>query len=195
MLKCWLVVGLGNPEGKYFASWHNLGFQTAEAFADKNNLVFIKKGNQSICDYKVADNKVFVLKPLTYMNLSGQAVVAVARKYKIASENIIVFCDDIYIDVGNLRVTVGGSGGGHNGLKSITELLGTNSYIKIRIGAKPEAEIKGNTADYVLGKIPPETKPTVAEAIKNAITVATRILSGENLETIKGEYNKRNASN
>jgi PTH1 family peptidyl-tRNA hydrolase len=128
------------------------------------------------------------------MNLSGQAVVAAARKYKIAPENIIVFCDDIYIDIGNIRVTAGGSAGGHNGLKSVNELLGTGGYIKVRIGAKPDGEIKGNTADYVLGKIPAELKPLTDAAINDAATVAEQILLGESLDLIKGEYNKRNAS-
>ncbi|MDR1917622.1 MAG: aminoacyl-tRNA hydrolase [Christensenellaceae bacterium] len=192
-MKCWLIVGLGNPEGKYFDTWHNLGFKTAEKFAGEHGVDFKKKGNQLLCDYNENGNKVFILKPLTYMNLSGQAVVAVARKYKIAHENIIVFCDDIYIDTGNIRVTKGGSAGGHNGLKSVNELLGANDYIKVRIGAKPTGEIKGNTANYVLGKIPTEIKPQIDTAITDAVTVAEQILLGESLETIKGEYNKRNA--
>jgi PTH1 family peptidyl-tRNA hydrolase len=191
-MKCRLVVGLGNPEGKYFESWHNLGFKTAEKFAAKHNIEFQKKGNQSICSYNENDNKIFVLKPLTYMNLSGQAVVAVARKYKIQPENIIVFCDDIYIDIGNIRISKGGSAVGHNGLRSVNALLGTADYIRVRIGAKPKDEIKGNTADYVLGKIPAEIKPKITDAINDAVTAAEQILLGESLEIIKGEYNKRN---
>jgi PTH1 family peptidyl-tRNA hydrolase len=194
MLKCWLIAGLGNPEGKYFETWHNLGFKAAEKFASQNKLEFKKKGNQCICDCKIGDNRVFVLKPLTYMNLSGQAVVAAARKYKIAPENIIVLADDIYIDVGSVRVKRGGSGGGHNGLKSVTELLGTGDYIRVRIGAKPLCEIKGNTADYVLSKIPAEAKAAVEAAATAAAAAAERIVSGESLETVAGGYNKRNAA-
>jgi PTH1 family peptidyl-tRNA hydrolase len=163
-------------------------------FAAGHNAEFKKKGNQSICDYNENGSKVFILKPLTYMNLSGQAVVAAARKYKIAAENIIVFCDDIYIDTGNIRVTAGGSAGGHNGLKSINELLNATNYIKIRIGAKPAAEIKGNTVNYVLGKIPAELKPQIDIAINDAVAAVNQILLGESLEIIKGEYNKRNAA-
>jgi PTH1 family peptidyl-tRNA hydrolase len=191
-MKCWLIVGLGNPEGKYFETWHNLGFKTAEAFAKDSNLSFVKKGNQSICSFNKDGNKIFVLKPLTYMNLSGQAAVAVARKYKIPPENIIVFCDDIYIDIGSIRVSRGGSSGGHNGLKSLTELLGTADYIRVRVGAKPFGEIRGNTADYVLSKIPAELKPQINDAVNDAVTAAQQILLGESLEIIKGEYNKRN---
>jgi PTH1 family peptidyl-tRNA hydrolase len=194
MLKCWLVVGLGNPEGKYFDSWHNLGFRAAEEFAARHKIEFKKKGNQSIASYIENGGKVFVLTPLTYMNLSGQAVVAAARKYKIPPENIIVFCDDVYIDVGGIRVSKGGSAGGHNGLKSVTELLGTADYIRVRIGAKPAGDIRGNTADFVLSKIPAKTKPYIAAAVFDATTAAEKILAGVGLEIIKGEYNKRNSA-
>jgi PTH1 family peptidyl-tRNA hydrolase len=191
-MKCWLIVGLGNPEGKYFSSYHNLGWSAAEKYAKDYNLEFKKKGNQLIVSHITDNCKVFVLKPLTYMNLSGQAVVAVSRKYKIAPENIIVLCDDIYIDAGSIRISNSGSAGGHNGLKSINELLNTNAYIKIRIGAKPKNEIKGSTADYVLSKIPPEIKPQIDKAIEDGVSAVKKFISGEKTEIIKGEFNKRN---
>jgi PTH1 family peptidyl-tRNA hydrolase len=192
-MKCWLAVGLGNPEGKYFNSWHNLGFVTAEKFADGYAMEFKKKGNQLIAVNNIGGNKVFVLKPLTYMNASGQAVVAVARKYKIDPQNIIVFADDIYIEIGNIRISNGGSAGGHNGLKSINELLNSTDYIKVRIGAKPEKELRGDTADYVLSKIPEKFNPQIADAIADAVTATTQIISGKDLGIVKGEFNKRNA--
>jgi PTH1 family peptidyl-tRNA hydrolase len=191
-MKCFLSVGLGNPEGKYFNSWHNLGFLAAEKFAANHNAEFKKKGNQLIAEMKIADNKVFVLKPLTYMNLSGQAVLAVVRKYKIPVENIIVFTDDIYINIGSIRVTVGGGSGGHNGIKSVNELLKVTSYTKIRIGAKPKNEIKGNTADYVLSAINCEVRPHVDESINIACKAALEIISGGGTETVKGKYNHKN---
>jgi len=100
-MKTFLVVGLGNPEGKYFETWHNLGFKAAERFA--GNLTFTKKGNQLITSTHENGNKIIILKPLTYMNLSGQAVVAVCRKFKIPTEQVIVFVDDIYLDIGTVR--------------------------------------------------------------------------------------------
>ena len=172
----WLVVGLGNPEGKYFETWHNLGFKAAELFAAGQP--FKKKGNQLLYQTKIGNDKIIVLKPLTYMNLSGQAVVAVSRQYKIPPERVIVFVDDIYLDIGTVRLKKSGSSGGHNGLKSIAELLKATNYVKIKIGAKPQTEIKGNTADYVLSKIPAELQPQIADSLTAAVTLAKEVIAG-----------------
>lgn len=193
MKKCFLVVGLGNPEGKYFNTWHNLGFLAAESFANSQECQFKKKGNQLLAETVIGENKVYILKPLTYMNLSGQAVLAVVRKYKIAAEDIIVFCDDIYIDIGNVRITKGGSGGGHKGLHSVNELLKTTEYIKIRIGAKPVKEIKCGTADYVLSKIGNDVREKVNAAVINAADAAGEILSGSEIAAVQSKYNAKNA--
>ena len=175
-MKTFLVVGLGNPEGKYFETWHNLGFKAAERFA--GDLTFTKKGNQLITDTHEKGNKVIILKPLTYMNLSGQAVVAVCRKYKIPAERVIVFVDDIYLDIGTVRLKKSGSAGGHNGLKSINELLQATTYTKIKIGAKPTTDIKGNTANYVLAKIPEDQRDAVNTAIDTAVQIAHDVIAG-----------------
>lgn len=175
-MKTFLVVGLGNPEGKYFETWHNLGFKTAERFA--GDLTFTKKGNQLITDTHEKGNKVIILKPLTYMNLSGQAVVAVCRKYKIPAEQVIVFVDDIYLDIGTVRLKKSGGAGGHNGLKSINELLQATNYTKIKIGAKPTTDIKGNTASYVLAKIPENQRDAVNTAIDTAVQIAHDVIAG-----------------
>ena len=175
-MKTFLVVGLGNPEGKYFETWHNLGFKAAERFA--GDLTFTKKGNQLITDTHEKGNKVIILKPLTYMNLSGQAVVAVCRKYKIPAEQVIVFVDDIYLDIGTVRLKKSGGAGGHNGLKSINELLQATTYTKIKIGAKPTTDIKGNTASYVLAKIPEDQRDAVNTAIDTAVQIAHDVIAG-----------------
>ena len=175
-MKTFLVVGLGNPEGKYFETWHNLGFKAAERFA--GDLTFTKKGNQLITDTHEKGNKVIILKPLTYMNLSGQAVVAVCRKYKIPAEQVIVFVDDIYLDIGTVRLKKSGGAGGHNGLKSINELLQSTTYTKIKIGAKPTTDIKGNTASYVLAKIPEDQRDAVNTAIDTAVQIAHDVIAG-----------------
>ena len=175
-MKTFLVVGLGNPEGKYFETWHNLGFKAAERFA--GDLTFTKKGNQLITDTHEKGNKVIILKPLTYMNLSGQAVVAVCRKYKIPAEQVIVFVDDIYLNIGTVRLKKSGGAGGHNGLKSINELLQATNYTKIKIGAKPETDIKGNTANYVLAKIPDSVRPTIDTALDTAVQIAHDVIAG-----------------
>ena len=185
-----LVVGLGNPEGKYFATYHNVGFVAADVLATKMDATFKKNGNQMLCDFQVDDDKVILLKPLTYMNLSGQAVVAVARKYKIAPENIIVIADDLYIDKGNIRISFGGSGGGHNGTRSITELLGSNKYTRVKIGIKP-IKAPHSTADYVLKKIDAESKPLIDEATQKAVEAVMMLLGGEAIAKVQNIYNTR----
>lgn len=175
-MKTYLVVGLGNPEGKYFETWHNLGFKAAERFA--GNLTFTKKGNQLLTSTHENGNKVIILKPLTYMNLSGQAVVAVCRKFKIPTTQVIVFVDDIYLDIGTVRLKKSGGAGGHNGLKSINELLQATDYTKIKIGAKPATDIKGNTANYVLSKIPDTDRATIDTALDTAVQIAHDVIAG-----------------
>lgn len=187
--KAILAVGLGNPEGKYFNTYHNIGFLCAERLAQELGVEFKKKGNQLIakCDFG------FILKPLTYMNLSGQAVQAVIRKYKIEPENIIVFLDDLYIDKGNIRVTFGGGAGGHNGLRSINEIIGTNQYIKIRIGIKP-VDTKKSQSDYVLSKISKDEGVCFDDAMKKAVEAALMVINGEGLPKVQGMFNATNSS-
>ena len=185
----WLIAGLGNPEGKYFQTYHNVGFLVADEIAKKSGAEFRKKGNQMVAD---APNAL-ILKPLTYMNLSGQAVVAVMRKRGILPENVIVICDDLAIDKGNIRVAFGGSSGGHNGLKSVTELTQTDKYIRVRVGIAPPKTIKGNTANYVLSRIDGESQPLLDQAIDKAVAAVTAIISGEPLPKIQGAYNVKNS--
>jgi len=218
--KTWLVVGLGNPEGKYFQTYHNVGFLAADALAARLNLQFKKKGNQLLAQCTINNEQCIILKPLTYMNLSGQAVLAVARKYKIAPENIIVFTDDLYIDKNNIRITLGGSHAGHNGIHSINDLLKTNQYIKIRIGirtsqsenlaslrsvrtplrenlaplrsVKSEKPLKSTTADYVLSKIDKDSRPQIDHAIEKAVNVAMSLIGGETISKMQNLYNTVN---
>jgi len=190
--KRWLLVGLGNPEGKYFQTYHNVGFLSADALAIRLDLQFKKKGNLLVTDYTTSDSKVFILKPLTYMNLSGQAVLAVARKQKITPENIIVFTDDLYINKGNIRITLGGSHAGHNGIRSINDLLKTNQYIKIRIGIKSEKPLKSTTANYVLSKIDEESRAQIDHAIEKTVNVAMSLISGETVSKMQNLYNTVN---
>jgi PTH1 family peptidyl-tRNA hydrolase len=187
MKNAWLVVGLGNPEGKYFNTYHNLGFLCAEKLAAEMATEFKKKGNQLIA--KSGD--VFILKPLTYMNLSGQAVKAVASKYKIEPDRIIVFVDDLYIDKGNIRVSFGGGAAGHNGLRSINEILGTNQYIKIRVGIKA-VDTKKSQSDYVLSKIDAGDKFYMEHAVQRAVIASGALLRGQGLAEVQAHFNQTN---
>jgi len=183
-----LVVGLGNPEGKYFSTYHNIGFMTAESIAKVLECEFKKKGNQMLA----TAGRTIILKPLTYMNLSGQAVVAVCRKHKIPPENVVAIADDLYIDKGHIRVSFGGSGGGHNGLKSITELLGTPKYARIRVGIRPEKE-PHSMAQYVLSKITKDEQPLIDKSIHDAGAAAIAFIQGDTIEHLQGKWNSRNA--
>lgn len=179
MNKTFLVAGLGNPEGKYFNTYHNVGFITVE----KLTADFQKKGNVLISK---TDNAV-IIKPLTYMNRSGEAVVAISRKLKIPPEQIIVVYDDVEIDSGNIRVRFGGSSGGHNGIKSITQLLGTDKFYRVRIGIKPLKPV-ANLANYVLSKI----KDINTLGFTHAEEAIHDIMQGVALELIQQKFNKTN---
>ena len=173
-----LIVGLGNPGREYEKTRHNAGFIAMDFFAYKKGVGFSEKHGGLFNKIRVGDNEVFLLKPLTYMNLSGQAVVAVCRKFKIPTTQVIVFVDDIYLDIGTVRLKKSGGAGGHNGLKSINELLQATDYTKIKIGAKPATDIKGNTANYVLSKIPDTDRATIDTALATAVQIAHDVIAG-----------------
>lgn len=145
-----LVAGLGNPGSKYAHNRHNIGFLAADRLADSFRAgPWSKKFQGEVCEARLKDDRLFLLKPHTFMNLSGESVAAAARFYKIAPENVIVFYDELDLPIGKLRVKQGGGHGGHNGLKSIDAHLG-NDYWRVRIGiGRPEH--KDAVTHYVLG--------------------------------------------
>jgi PTH1 family peptidyl-tRNA hydrolase len=185
-MKKWLAVGLGNPEGRFLRTYHNLGFVCADLLAEKLGLEFKKRGNQML-----AKGDALILKPLTYMNRSGEAVVAVVRKQRIMPENMIVFVDDLYIDKGNIRIVRGGSHGGHNGIRSIQELLGAGNYIKIKIGIKPAKPVHSQS-NYVLERITAEDQETLGKAVTEAVDAAMELIGGVGFELVQGKHNVKN---
>ncbi|MCL2587473.1 MAG: aminoacyl-tRNA hydrolase [Firmicutes bacterium] len=184
-MKKWLVTGLGNPEGKYFGTWHNLGFVAAERLAEELGIEFKKKGNMLLGD----KDKVFIQKPLTYMNRSGEAVLALKRKHGLNAGNIIVLVDDLYIDKGKIKIVRGGTSG-HNGPRNIKELLGNDEYIRIKIGIKPAKEM-ADMANYVLSRIPEAQRQIISEALENTVAAVKLLVSGESLELIQTKFNTR----
>ena len=164
-----LIVGLGNPGTVYDGTYHNLGFMAVTRLADENNIVLDKaKFNGLYGQGIIKDEKVILLKPLTYMNLSGQAVKAFADYYKILPEDIIVFCDDIDIAKGTTRYREKGSAGTHNGLKNIIYCLGNQDFKRIRIGAGNDKTM--DLKDYVLSKIDDDSMAKISPAIDEAIS-------------------------
>lgn len=164
-----VIVGLGNPGTKYAGTRHNIGFDTVTALADKYSIKLKdKKFNGLIGEGFIEGEKVMLVQPQTYMNLSGECVGLIAGFYKLDAEDIIVICDDINLDTGRLRIRAKGSAGGHNGLKNIIAHLGTEAFPRIRIGVGEKTE-GWDLADYVLARFSGEDEATMRKAIKNAV--------------------------
>ena len=165
----YLLVGLGNPGPEYERTRHNAGFRMVDAAASKWGAAW--KPWQKLGVYSkvcVAGHDVFLLKPYTYMNLSGQAVSSLARFYKIPPERVIVCFDDVSLDVGKLRLRGNGSAGGQKGMKHIIEQLGTDKIARLRLGIGPKPE-KFDLVDYVLGKFSREDEKLLGPALERAV--------------------------
>ena len=165
----WLIVGLGNPGEKYENTRHNVGFQVVDELAERQNAPVQKLKFKALTNLlTISGEKVLVMKPVTYMNLSGEAVRPAADFYKIPPERILVISDDTALDPGKLRIRQKGSAGGHNGLKNIIQHLGTDQFprIKIGVGEKPHPDY--DMADWVLSKFTGEDLKTIQVAVKKA---------------------------
>ena len=165
----WLVVGLGNPGDKYENTRHNAGFMAIDQLADRGDFPVQRlKFHALTHQATISGHGVLVMKPTTYMNLSGDAVAEAAAFYKVSEEHILVLCDDVSLPLGKLRIRTSGSAGGHNGLKSIIQRLGTDKFprVKIGVGGKPHPDY--DMADWVLGKFVGPDKTAIDEATLRA---------------------------
>ena len=174
----WLIVGLGNPGSKYWNTRHNVGFAAMDALADSLHARVDRVKFQGLTGTAELDGKkLILLKPTTYMNLSGQAVSAAARFYKIPPERILVMFDDISLEPGRIRVRKEGSAGGHNGVKSLISSLGSQAFprIKIGVGAKPHPDY--DLADWVLSVFPLSQREAMAEVYSRAAEAARAIVT------------------
>ena len=165
----WLLVGLGNPGDKYEGTRHNVGFAAIDQLAEELNVPVQKLKHRALTQsVELGGARVLLMKPITYMNLSGEAVGEAARFYKVPADHVLVISDDVSLPVGKLRVRRGGSAGGHNGLKSIIQHLGTDQFprVKIGVGQKPHPDY--DMADWVLGKFAGEDLKTISQAIERA---------------------------
>ena len=176
----WLIAGLGNPGTEYVRTRHNVGFMAADALASACHIAIDRaKFHALIGEGTGGETRVLLMKPQTYMNASGKAVAEAASFYKIAPEHVIVYSDDISLAPGRLRVRMNGSAGGHNGLKSIIECLGSENFprIKIGVGQKPTPEY--DLADWVLGKLPPKEYDAVLARMENLVDGTRALLAGD----------------
>ena len=185
----WLIVGLGNPGEKYENTRHNVGFQVADELAQRQNAPIQKLRFKALTNLlTIAGEKVLVMKPVTYMNLSGEAVRPAADFYKIPPDHVVVISDDTALPVGRLRIRKGGSAGGHNGLKSIIQHLGSDQFprLKIGVGEKPHPDY--DMADWVLGKFTGQDAKTMDAAIVRAADGVECILK-EGAERAMNRFN------
>ena len=165
----WLVVGLGNPGEKYENTRHNAGFLVADELGERGRFPIQRLKFKALTNAAaIGGQGALVMKPATYMNLSGEAVGEAARFYKVAPNHVLVISDDVSLPLGKLRIRTGGSAGGHNGLKSVIQHLGTDQFprLKVGVGGKPHPDY--DMADWVLGKLQGEDKKVMDEAVKRA---------------------------
>lgn len=183
----WLIVGLGNPGAKYEKSWHNLGYMALDRFAASAGIKLGRLRFQGVTgEGEVKGNKVILLKPLTYMNLSGHSVAAASKFYRIPPQKIVVLVDDIDLHVGVIRLRAQGSAGTHKGLKSIIAQLGSSDFNRIRIGMGPRPA--GDLADIVLSDIPSQNRKAVDASLQDAVS-ALELLLSSGIEAAQSVYN------
>lgn len=163
-----LIVGLGNIGEEYANTRHNIGFTVLDTIAKENNIKFRTDRLADVAEYRFKGKTLILVKPSTYMNLSGKAVNYWLQAEKIAVENLLVITDDLALPLGSLRMKGKGSDGGHNGLKNIQEVLNTAEYARLRFGVGNEFS-KGKQVDFVLGKWKPEEEKALEPRIKLAI--------------------------
>ncbi len=173
----WLIVGLGNPGSQYAKTRHNCGFRAIDILSQKLSCKIDKAKFQGLYGQTTVDGiKIFLLKPQTFMNLSGRSVLQLSAYYNIPPQRIIVLFDDISLPPGRLRVRADGSAGGHNGIKSIISELGSQDFprVKIGVGAKPEPD--RDLADWVLSSFSAAEEKSLTKALENAADAALYII-------------------
>ena len=189
----YLIVGLGNPGAKYAGTRHNIGFEAVDALAASVGAAIDRIKFQSLCgDAMVGGKRVLLMKPSTFMNLSGQAVTEAMRFYKILPEHVLVLCDDVTQPVGRLRIRKSGSDGGHNGLKNIIYLSGSNQFPRVRIGVGQKPHPDYDLADWVLGKFPQEDAKTLLELMKVIKPICEDIVN-DKTDKAMNDYNSYGA--
>lgn len=185
-----IIAGLGNPTKEYVGTRHNIGFDGITALADKYRISVTEKDHKALCGKGIINGqKVLLMKPQTYMNLSGEAIADAANFYKVDPEDVIVICDDINLDPGSIRVREKGSAGGHNGLKNIILHLRSEAFPRVRVGVGEKPK-DWDLADYVLGHFSSEDEPKIRAALQDAVTAVELILS-DDIGRAMNNFNKK----
>ena len=182
-----LVAGLGNPGGEYERTRHNVGWMVVDELARRRNGSFRTKFSGKLAEVRDDDLRLALLKPETYMNVSGQSVGAAVRFFKVAPESLLVVHDDVDLEAGRLQVRLGGGLAGHNGLRSIAQALGTQEFLRLRIGVgRPGRGDRRPVADYVLSGFDPEID---VEALVSKAADAVEAIAREGLEPAQQRFN------
>ena len=189
-----LIVGLGNPTKQYEKTRHNIGFDVMDALADKYNISISENKHKALCGKGVIEGmKVVLAKPQTYMNLSGESVAELVNYYKLDPESeLIVVFDDISLEPGNIRIRKKGSAGGHNGIKNIIANLGTDRFMRVKVGVGEKPK-NWDLADYVLSPFTKDERPLVNLAIEHAAKAIEQMLNGD-VDVAMNEYNRKSAN-
>lgn len=184
-----LIVGLGNPGDAYRDTRHNVGFKVVDAIVDRWGIggQWREKFDAMLIKHLVGDEQVLVAKPLTFMNLSGQSVAAVAGFYKIEPADVLVIVDEAALPLGRLRARREGSAGGHNGLKSLIQHLGTQAFPRLRVGVGRGTDGR-ELSDHVLGRFEPAERDTVSAAVLRAAEAAEMFIS-DGIERVMNAFN------
>ena len=185
-----VIVGLGNPEAQYKNTFHNLGYMAVEKTAMQLGVSFAKEKFRSlIAETTIKGEKVLLVKPLTYMNLSGEAVREIVNFYKLDLKDLLVIYDDFDLKAGELRIRESGSAGTHNGMRNIIALINNTNFSRIRIGFKPTEKIEIPLINLVLSGIKAEDKPIFDKAICNAGEAGAEFAKGTPIQNIMQKYN------
>ncbi len=184
----YIIIGLGNPGKKYEHTRHNAGFDAIDKLAEKHNIKMDKLKHKALLgEGRIGSEKVILIKPQTYMNLSGESVISVCNFYKPDMDKIIVMYDDIDLDIGKLRIRKKGSAGSHNGMKSIIKCLASQDFPRIRIGVSKPPE-GWDLADFVLSKFSKKEEEALEESFERAALTVEEIIKSD-IESAMNKYN------
>jgi PTH1 family peptidyl-tRNA hydrolase len=186
----WIIVGLGNPGAEYRGTRHNVGFEVIDLLAGRHRIKLDRGKNRALIGVGAIDRRPIVLvKPLTFMNLSGQSVAPLAQSYGVKPDRILVIADDIDLAVGKLKLPERGGSGGHNGHKSLIAALGTQEYPRLKIGVGAD---KDSTIDHVLGRFKPDERAAIDGALLTAVEAIEALIKDDRNAALRVlEFSKR----
>lgn len=184
----YLIVGLGNPGNKYSDTRHNIGFMSVDVFAESEGIPWKEKFNAEYATFSFKGEKGYLLKPMTYMNLSGESVQKAAKFFKVEKENILVIHDELDLAYGTVELKNGGGLAGHNGLKSIAELLSTRDFLRLRLGiGRP---VHGDVSNFVLSKFGSDESIQLEKYLNSTVEILKTVIT-DGFSKTAGKYKKK----